>query len=234
MDDSDEVKEKKIQLRFIDSMRFMASSLGSLTNNLVKDGCKLSGFEDYSEAQYELLIRKGVYPYESSWDKFEETKLLPKEAFFDNLNMSDISNQDYSHTQKVWKAFGIRNMGEYQDLYLKTDVSNVFEAFRSICLQHYRLDPAYFYTSSGLAWQACLKKTAIEFELFTDADMLLMFERRIRGGITQAVHRYAEANNKYMGDKFNPCRRSEQLLTVFGCEQSLWLGDDSTSTHRRI
>ena len=105
-DDSGEVNEKKIQLRFIHSMRFMASSLGSLTNNQVKDGCKLSGFEDYSEAQYELLIRKGVYPYESSWDKFKETELLPKEAFFCNLNKSDISNQDYSHTQKVWRGFG--------------------------------------------------------------------------------------------------------------------------------
>ena len=105
-------------------------------------------------------------------------------------------------------------MGEYHDLYLKTDVilpSNVFEAFRSTCLQHYGLDPAYFYTSSGLAWQACLKKTAIELELLTDPDMLLMFERRKRGGITQAVHRYAEANNKYMGDKFNPEEVSSYL-----------------------
>ena len=98
-------------------MRFMASSLGSATNNLVKDDRKLSGFEDYKE-QYELLIRKGIYRYEymSSWDKFEETELPPKEAFYSNLNMSDISDQDYSHAQKVWKGFGIRNMGEYHDL----------------------------------------------------------------------------------------------------------------------
>ena len=104
-DDSSEVKEKKIQLRFINSMRFVASSFGSLKNNLVKDGRKLNGFEDYSEEQYELLIRKGVYPseYISSW-------LTPKEAFYSNLNMSDISDQDYSHTQKIWKGFGIRNM----------------------------------------------------------------------------------------------------------------------------
>ena len=84
---SGEVKEKKIQLRFIDSIRFMASSLDFL----------------------ELLIRKGVYWYEymSNWDKFEETELPPKEAFYSSLNMSDISNQDYYHAQKVWKDFGI-------------------------------------------------------------------------------------------------------------------------------
>ena len=200
-------------------MRFMANGLDSLTNNLVKDDLKLTRFEDYSDEQYELLIRKGVYPYEymSSWDKFNETKLPPKEAFYSNRNMSDISDQDYSHAQKVWKEFGIKNLGECHDLFLKTDVillSNVFEVFRNTCLKHYSLDPAHFYTLPGLAWQACLKKTGIELELLTDPDMLLMFEHGNRGGITQAVHRYAEANNKYMG--------------------SLWLGDDSTACNQRI
>ena len=166
-DKSSKTKEKKIQLRFIDSMRLMASSVDSLTNNLVKDGRKLTGFEDCSEEQYGLLIRKGVYPYEymSSWDKFSETKLPPKEAFYSNLNMSNISNNDYQQAQKVWSAVDMKNLGEYHDLYLKTDVlllSNVFEAFRNTCLQHYKLDPAHFYTSPGLAWQACLKKTGVK------------------------------------------------------------------------
>ena len=205
-DASGEIKEKKIQLRFIDSFRFMASSL---TNNLFKGRHHLRGFKDYSEAQYELLICKGVYLYEymSSWVKFDETSLHPKEAFYSELNMSDISYEDYSHTQKVWKGFDMKNLGEYHDLYLKTNVillSNIFEAFRSTCLEHYGLDPAHFYTSPGLVWQACLKKMGNELELLTDSDVLLMFERGIRGGITQAANRCAEANNKYMGDKFNP------------------------------
>ena len=83
-------------------------------------------------------------------------------------------------------------------------LANVFEAFRDTCLKHYKLDPAHFYTSPGLAWHACLKHTRIRLELLTDPDMLLMFERGIRGGITQAVRKYASANNKYMGDKFEP------------------------------
>ena len=77
-------------------------------------------------------------------------------------------------------------MGEYHDLYLKTDVillTNVFEAFRNVCLNNYGLDPAHFYTAPGLAWKACLKKTGICLELLLDLDMLLMFESRIRGGI---------------------------------------------------
>ena len=80
-------------------------------------------------------------------------------------------------------------------------LANVFEAFRDTCLRHY---PAHFYTAPGLAWKACLKCTGIKLGLLTDPDMLLMFKHGIRGGITQAVHKYAAANNKYMGDKFDP------------------------------
>ena len=78
----------------------------------------------------------------------------------------------------------------------------MFEAFRDTCLEYYQLDLAHFCTSPRLAWQACLKKTGIKLELLTDPDMLPMFEHGIRGGITQAVHRYV--NNKYMGDKYDP------------------------------
>ena len=80
----------------------------------------------------------------------------------------------------------------------------MFETFRNTCLKYYKLDPAHFYTSPGLAWQAYLKKTCVKLELLTDPDILLMFEHGIRGGITQAVHRCASANNKYMGEKFEP------------------------------
>ena len=128
--------------------------------------------------------------------------------------MSNVSEGDYQHAQKVWKEFGIRNLGDYHDLYLQTDVilpANVFEAFRDTCLEHYKLGPAHFYTSPRLAWKACLRKTRIRLELITDPDMLLMFEHRIRGGITKAVHRYAVVNNKYMNEKFNPSEESSYL-----------------------
>ena len=207
IDKNGEEKDKLIELRFIDSFKFMSSSLDSLTKNLVRGGKKLFGFEDYSELHYGLLTRKGVYPYEyiNSWDQFNETQLPPISAFHSNLNMSSIREEDYQHAQRVWKEFGIDNLGDYHDLRMDVVLlANVFEAFRDTCLKHYKLDPAHFYTSPGLAWRACSKCTGIRLELLTDPDMLLMFERRIRGGITQAVRKYASANNKYMGDKFNP------------------------------
>ena len=141
------------------------------------------------------------------WDKFRETILAPKEAFYSKLNMSGVSKEDHEHALRAWKEFGINNLGEYHDLYLKTDVillANVFEAFRKVCLDNYGLDPAHFYMAPGLAWKACLKKTKIRLELLLDHDMLLMFERGIRGGITQSIHRWAKANNPYMGSEYKP------------------------------
>ena len=211
-------KDKLIELRFIDSFKFMATSLDSLTRNLVggKGGKKLFGFENCLEVQYKLLTRKGGYSYEymPSWDRFKNTELPAIESFYSSLNMSKINESDCKHAQRVWEEFGVRNIGDYHGLYLRTDVvllANVFEAFRGMCLKHYSLDPAHFYTAPGLAWKACLKKTGVRLELLKDPDMLLMFERGIRGGITQAVHRYALADNKYMGDLYDPNKESSYL-----------------------
>ena len=187
-------RTKEMELKFIDSIKFMRSSLDSLVNNLARGGHEFRGFENYNCRQRELLIRKGIYPYEyiDSLDKFKETSLPSIEKFYSNLNMSGVGDGDYEHACRVCREFGIRNMGEYHDLYLRTDVvllANVLESSRRVCLENYGLDPSHFYTAPGLAWKACLKKTGIRLELLLDPDMLLMFERGIRGGITQSVHR---------------------------------------------
>ena len=166
-------KSKEIELRFIDSFKFMSSSLDSLVNNLACGGSEFFGFEKYSENQYKLLIKKGIYPYKymTDWDKFKETKLPQREAFYSKLNMTGVKDEDYEHVNRVWKEFGLKDLGEYHDLYLKMDVmllANVFEAFRKVCLKNYGLDPAHFYTAPGLAWKACLKKTRICLELLLD------------------------------------------------------------------
>ncbi|XP_057310573.1 uncharacterized protein LOC130648537 [Hydractinia symbiolongicarpus] len=206
----------RIQLRFIDSVRFMASSLDKLVNNLSDDQCKNLRKFFKGDEQFKLLRRKGVYPYEhvDSFDKFNETKLPAKDAFYSKLNMSGISDADYAHAQKVWKDMKIKNMGVYHDIYLKTDVlllADVFETFRETCLKHYQLDPAHFYTAPGLAWQACLKKTEIKLDLLHDMDMFLFMEKGIRGGLTQAVHRHAKANNKYMGVPYKTTEETSYL-----------------------
>ena len=77
-------------------------------------------------------------------------------------------------------------------------LADVFGNFRNKCIEIYELDLAHFLSAPGFAWQACLKKTGVRLELLTNIDMLLMAEKVTRGGICHAIHRYAEANNKYM------------------------------------
>ena len=110
-----------------------------------------------------LLLRKGVYPYEyiDSWEKFNEISLPPKEAFCSELNLEDIKDEDYEHAQKVWEVFEIKNLGEYQDLYVQCDtllLADIFENFVDKCIEIHELDPAHFLAAPRLAWKACLKK----------------------------------------------------------------------------
>ena len=197
----------KRELRFIDSFKFMSYSLDTLVNNLdEKDFVNTSKF--YTGEQLQLLKRKGVYPYEwlDSIDKLNETRLPPKKAFFSKLNGEGISDKDYEHAQKVWKTFDMKTMRDYHNLYNKTDVlllADVFENFRKVCKKNYDLDPCWYYTAPGLSWDACLKLTKIKLELLTDPDMLLMFEKGIRGGISMISTRHGKANNKYMGERFD-------------------------------
>ena len=146
-----------------------------------------------------LLLRKGVYPYEymDGRERFNETSLSDKEAFCSNLNIKDIADVGYKHAKIVLKNLINKNLGDYHDLYVQSDtllLADVFENLRNMCIKVYELDPAHFVSAPGLAWQAFLKKAKVKLEFLTDADMLLMVEKGIRGGICHAIHRYAKAN----------------------------------------
>ena len=136
-----------------------------------------------------------------SWQRFDETSLPDKKAFYSNLNMEDITDVDYRHGKTVFEYLINKNLGDYYDLYVQSDtllLADVFENFRNMCINVYELDPAHFPSAPGLAWQACLKRPKVKLELLTNVDMLLMVEKGIRGGICHATYRYAKANNKYM------------------------------------
>ena len=110
-----------------------------------------------------LSLKKGVYScqYMDDWEKFNETSLSEKEELYSNLNMKDITYADYMYAKRVGKEFKIKKLGEYHDLYLKSDellLADVFEKVRKMCLKIYHLDPAKFLSAPGLAWQATLKR----------------------------------------------------------------------------
>ncbi|XP_068711268.1 uncharacterized protein [Montipora foliosa] len=189
----------------LDSLQFMTASLEKLVSNLAKEGdAKFHVLNRYIEAsKVPLLLRKGVYPFDYMDDmsKFQERQLPSKEAFFSQLTEEHISDEDYQHAQIVFTSFQLQTLGEYHDLYLLSDVlllADVFENFRSVCLNYYGLDPAHCYTSPGLAWSACLKMTDVELELLTDLDMYLFVEEGIRGGISMISNRYGKTNNPYV------------------------------------
>ena len=203
------------QLEFKDSAQFLLASLDKLVKSNKKETFKHT-LKGQTNEEFELLIRKGVYPYEymDSWERFDETKLPPIENFYSSLSASSISPEDYNHAIKVWKTFKCKTLGDYHDLYLKTDVNlltDVFENFRNICLQQYKLDPANYYTSPGLSWDALLKKTNVNLELLTDYDMHLLVERGLRGGISMVSNRYAKANNPLLED-FDPNKKSSYIM----------------------
>ncbi|GBO02349.1 hypothetical protein AVEN_108875-1 [Araneus ventricosus] len=150
-------KVPKIKLRFVDSFQFMASSLESLAKN-VKEFRETAIY--FPKEKLDLVTRKGVYPYDymDSWGKCEETKLPSIKEFYNKMNESNISHKDYKHAKNVWRGFDIKNLGEYSDLYVKTDVlilADVIEHFRDVCIKTYKLDPAWYFTAPGLSWDEC-------------------------------------------------------------------------------
>uniref|UniRef100_A0ABD2VS85 DNA-directed DNA polymerase n=1 Tax=Trichogramma kaykai TaxID=54128 RepID=A0ABD2VS85_9HYME len=212
------VEDRKFSFRFIDSFKFMASSLDKLASYLDQLPILQKVFEkDYNETQINLLKRKGVFPYEyvSSLEKLQDTTLPSIEEFKSSLTDSDISAEDYEHAERVWDCFKISTLGEYSDLYLKTDVlllAEVFENFRKTCHEAYELDPAHYYTTPGYSWDAMLLYTRVQLELLTDIDMLLFIEKGIRGGVSQCCCRYSEANNRYMGNEYDPTKEDVYLM----------------------
>ena len=114
----------------------------------------------------------------------------------------------------VFNNLNNKNIGDYHDLIVRSDtllLADVFENFRNKCIEIDEPHTANFLPVPGLASPACLKKKGKKLELLTDFNMLLMVEKRIRGGICHAMHRNAEANNKYMR-KYNKSKDSSYLM----------------------
>ena len=205
---------------FLDSYQHLGERLSVLTKNLKEKGkdCFVHTLKHTDSANYELLLRKGVfcYTYLDNFSKFEEPRLPPRVCFMNDLDQEHISAEDYTHAQNVWDAFCCQTLGEYHDVYLRSDVlilADVFEMFRKFCHAQYGLDPTHYFTCSQLSYDALLKMTGIKLELLSDIDMYNFIESGIRGGYCKVVQRYAAANNKYM-NSFDSEAPSSFLLYI--------------------
>ena len=191
-------------LVFIDSMQLMNSNLDKLVQNLNDKDFKHSS-EEFSGEKLKLVKQKGVYPYEymNSFKRFSEDELPDKSKFFSSLNDSGVNEKEYKKAVNVSKVFKIKHLGEYHDLYLKTDVLllvDVFEKIVETCLNYYRLDPCHYFSNPGLSWDAVLKITGIKLELISDVDMHLFIEKGMRGGISYISKRHSkvDGDNKFI------------------------------------
>lgn len=192
-----------VHVRFLDSFHFLGTSLDKLAKTMTIEDFKNMRYHFPSYDHFRLLTRKGVYPYDyiRDWKCYDETVLPSQRFFFNSLTNESISSQDYEHAKLVWNAFNINNLGEYTDLYLKTDVlllTDIFEKFRKTCKLHYKLDPAFYITAPSLSFDAMLLKTGVRLELIDDLAIVRMIQNGIRGGLCVCSHRYAKANHKYM------------------------------------
>lgn len=200
--------KKHVQLRFVDSFKFLSSSLDKLARTLKPE--EFTHLRNYfsNENHCKLLSRKGVYPYDYMTDlkRYDETQLPSKKCFYNSLTNQNITDEDYAYANLVWRELNIHNLGEYTDLYLKTDVlllSDIFENFRSTCKRHYQLDPCHYLTAPSLSFDAMLLITNIRIELIDDLVIYKMIQAGIRGGICMCSYRYARSNNKY-NENYDP------------------------------
>ena len=192
----------------------MASSLEKLVSATDKANFKITRgvFGDKTD----VVLRKGVYPYEyiDSLDRFNEPRLSPIENFYSKLTDENVTQDDYDFAQKVWAEFNCKTLGDYRDLYLKTDVvllADVFKTFRQTCIKTYKLDSLHYYTTPRFSWDALLKYTESDLELLTDMGMHLFIEKGMRGGISMVSKCHAKANNPYVAG-YDPHKETNYIM----------------------
>jgi hypothetical protein len=197
--------QNRINLRFIDSRLFMDESIETL-GEILSDSKKYSLKKQFPlKEQFNFMKTKNSFPHDhiNSFQQFSEVSFPKKDGFYDRLHDEQISDANYRRSEQIWSTFNCRTIGDYFKLYLKSNVlllQDIFENFRSLCLEKYRLDPAHYFTIASLSWEAMLKYSKLELEVLQDKEIIDFIKLNIRGGLLQCSKRFAKANNQYCPD----------------------------------
>ena len=191
-------------IRLIDTLGFLQTSLAKCVETFPRKEFKMLK-QEFGTENFDLLIRKGVFPYDwftsiKNLDVYP--KNLTKEDFYSALNDEHISDEDYAHFLNVCDKFNLETMRAYHDFYCKVDtiqLADIMEYQRERLMGTHYLDILHSYTLPGFSWKAALKYTEQELELIHDREMYDFVQEGKRGGISTIPHRYAKANNPYMG-----------------------------------
>ena len=167
------------------------------------------------DKKFELLQRKGIFPYEyiDNYEKLNEG-LPPIDCFYDTLKEEMPEEKDYEFAKQIWRTFNMETMWNYHDLYLMTDVhllADVLISFREMCLEYYKIDPFHSYTTPGFSWQIALRMSDVKLKLLSDKDLYLFFEAGKRGGFSVINHRYAKCNIED-SDNYDPSLPRQELV----------------------
>ena len=202
---------KKYSLNFVDSFNFLSTSIEKLVDSLKKSNHNFDMFKEqmkkggYSEELISMVQKKGIFPYEyiTSEEVLEETSLPSRDRFYSSLKQTSVSEEDYKFALEVFEKGKCKNIKDYLELYLKTDVyllAEIFENFRKTIFLNYSLDPAQLLTISSLAMQAALLQSKRKIELLRDISVITDFETSVRGGLTSVVQGKNTFNNEYLKD----------------------------------
>ena len=175
-------------------------------------GTSRAGWEDFKHLtsefgidKLEILKRKDAYPYEwvDSYEKFKHLSLPEKKYFYSSLkdvkrdrSNGHISDEQYLHLQNVWNIFNVKTFEDFYNRYLKKDIlllADLFEKIIFTCLKYYGLDPCHYFSAPGLSWDAMLKMTGVTLKKISDPDKYIVFEQRMRGGVSYINKRYSKA-----------------------------------------
>ena len=228
-DKNNEIQNKTMEIRFIDSFAFLSSSIEKITDSL-KDGLtniddlrkvfKYSSQHFKDDEQFKIMISKGIYPYDfiDSFDKLNTVGLPSKDSFYSRLTDSKINDKDYKTAQQNYEILKCKSFMDYHKYYLTSDVlllTDIWYNFKNLCMDIYKLDPIYYYTAPSLSWDAFLKLSKVELELLTNLEMFEFVESSIRGGLSQISTRYAQANNPKVKNekyKYDSSKESSQII----------------------
>lgn len=212
---------------FLDSLSFLQGSLAELVQDLAKSKAEFKVLNQMPFAQdktkRELLLRKGVFPYEfaTSIEALRDAKSMPaKEHFFNHLTDSGVTDVDYEHANRVFQEFSCSNRLDYTMLYMMLDtalLADVFIHFRETMHDKFQLDPCQYISLPGYAYDCMLKLTGIAIDYIRDPDLFLMLSQNIRGGFSFVAKRLetnlVESNTTIQNDRLvkTPARRKNLL-----------------------
>ena len=204
------------RVTMLDSMNFLSGGLDSLFES-IKSSCSFRFIKQSSlisvldcrtgkyvprtnsRERLELLLGKGVFPYEyaNSIEDFDHPKLIEKKYFYNSITRSNITDEQYEKAQTVWKTFEMGSMKDFMETYCLCDtllLSEVFERFKDESMENFEIEPGHFISLPGFAYQAFLKQTGVQMDYVTNADIFDMLSSNLRGGHSFASQRYEESS----------------------------------------